>query len=410
MIFWLSASKVNRRSRRLLLRGAVARWSVKDGEETKSPTGVGPADCAALSSDGKTIASVRRAVVAHSPAQTAPNARGDQPKEARSAPAAGERGGSAIVTRYDLATGRNLGEIKLDEPETAKSIAYSPDNSKLAVVGSDAGITVWDTVSGQTFPRIRRVSQGVESIALSQDGTTLVAAGPGNVVTLWDVTTGKLRGSLEGHQGPVNALAFAPDGKTLATSGADWTTRLWDVRSRSHIASLATHNGPVTVLSFSSDGRTLATGGDDGRVLLWDASSGQVRGSLPTANDDLKPTALVFSPDGKVLATGANVGAVELWDVVTCGHLKSYHCQEPVQALVYSPSGETLYAAGSLGGLHAWSIGSSAPAPGASWPHTNIRAALHVPVGSGARNRVLGREDPAMGYFRARDAADGSRT
>ncbi|WP_410970382.1 WD40 repeat domain-containing protein, partial [Salmonella sp. SAL4458] len=72
----------------------------------------------------------------------------------------------------------------------------------------------------QTFSR--------EVVALSPDGSRVAAVGEEFTVAVWDVAAGQVSHTLRGHTDHVHALAYSPDGRTLASAGADRTIRLWD--------------------------------------------------------------------------------------------------------------------------------------------------------------------------------------
>jgi WD40 repeat protein len=106
-------------------------------------------------------------------------------------------------------------------------------------------------------------------VAFSPDGKKLASVGRDQSVRLWDVTTGKLEKSLYGHEDTVYRVAFSPDGGQLATVSADHTLRFWDAE---HGQTLLTINLQAWIwdFSWSRTGRWLAIPLRDGTVSLYD--------------------------------------------------------------------------------------------------------------------------------------------
>jgi WD40 repeat protein len=148
-------------------------------------------------------------------------------------------------------------------------IAFSPDSSRLASVGNDFCIHLWDGHTGKWLRTLRGHSSWVRHVAFSPDGTRLASAGFDTAVGLWAVHTGEQLAMLPGHTGLVNHVTFSPDGTRLASASQDHTVRLWETNSGRPILAMDGRAGEFTRTMFSPDGARLACVAKDGTVRIW---------------------------------------------------------------------------------------------------------------------------------------------
>ncbi|MEV0220583.1 helix-turn-helix domain-containing protein [Streptomyces sp. NPDC050704] len=208
----------------------------------------------------------------------------------------------------DVATGRLHHSRALGAIDTA---VFSPDGRRLAIVGRNGSVWIWNLSTGALLTAHAGHGQPVRAVAFTPDGRTLavVHIGGGDVVTLLDAATGRAQRTIKpGGPSPLS-LAFSPDGHIMATaSSSSGLVKTWDTRT-GQLRDSFSLSGEVRSLAFSPDGRTLAVSSVRG-VQLWDLATSQNRITLPTSS----LAAVAFSPDGRTLAigTGSSVG---LWNV-----------------------------------------------------------------------------------------------
>ena len=132
-----------------------------------------------------------------------------------------------------------------------RSVAYSPDGTRLAVATS-VGIWLYDAATGAEAAPFAGHTARVSTVSFSPDGRTLASGSENGRIRLWDVASGQAKALLEGHSSEVRSVAFSPDGQTLASGSGrrDRTVRLWDVATGQEMATLQGHTEGFYSVAF----------------------------------------------------------------------------------------------------------------------------------------------------------------
>jgi WD40 repeat protein len=238
--------------------------------------------------------------------------------------------------------------------DSVTRVAFSPDGRRLAAVGLDGMVEVWDAATGEERLSFKGRTGSLRSVAFSPDGALLAAGGGDGTVKAWDTTVGQEFLSLKGHSGPARSLAFSPDGRRLAAVDSDGTMEEWDAATGQGIRTLEGHAGGASSVAFSPDGRRLAGAGGDETVEVWDAAVGQEVPTLKVRNRDVLCLAMAFSPDGRRLAGAGVRGTVKVWDATTGREALSLRGHAGgASSVAFSPDGRRL-AAGSDRTVEMW--------------------------------------------------------
>lgn len=233
--------------------------------------------------------------------------------------AVGLADGTLVILDGASTTAKELSRQPNANGAGVAGLAFSRDGQRLASVGGDGSIQLWqvtDTGTIQPLARLHSPSRNssatapLTGVAFSPDGRHLAAVGADTFVHLWDTVTGTEVRTLQGHTDWVSAVAFSPDGRYLASVGVekDRTLRIFELPTL-QAEQEQVHRGPIFSLAFSPDGQTLATAASDGTIKVWNLADARLRATLPTTAGD-NPYALSFlqadtlavglsNPDGK---------------------------------------------------------------------------------------------------------------
>lgn len=276
-------------------------------------------------------------------------------------------------------------------------IAFSPDGEKLASVGADKKIKIWDINKGELLSTLYDNVSGEVSISFSPDGKNLVSGSWDQSVKIWDINTGEvirrfngheksLRAAsysptgkfiasagwdkeiiiwyeptglelmrLQGHTQCIRAIDYSPDGKFLASGGYDLYLRIHDISNGYEVFSFKGHKYPIEALSYSPDGKFIATGGNDNIIKLWDTQTNKLAKTLNGHTDGVYSVS--FSPDGKYLASGGNDFSIKIWDIQKgiCIRTLTGH-QLTIKSVAFSPNGKILVSASADKTIRVWDV------------------------------------------------------
>lgn len=198
-----------------------------------------------------------------------------------------------------------------------RGLAFSPDSKRLATVGLDRQLKLWDlTLTADEFDEFTPATSRKLDIALIP-GTQLVATSCyDGKVHLWNRETLKLERSLDVRgEHEVTFLAASPQGRWLAATTVEYPPiiTVWDCETWQVVRTLNGHTAAIRALEFSPDGQRLASCGYDSSVRIWDLGGT----SDPVVIRDLmeRHNAVCWLPDSRRLLIGGTANDLIEWDV-----------------------------------------------------------------------------------------------
>ena len=161
-------------------------------------------------------------------------------------------------------------------------VAWSPDGAKLASVGSDDTLRIWNVKKAAQDKKFQ-FDHLMRSVAWSKKNVIAAGEQTGEI-HLYDGDRYKALPSLKQDKS-VLSLAFNPDGTQLASgeegASGPFLVKVWDVAGGQPVSVFRGHDATVETVAFSSDGATVASGGGIANdIYLWDAATGAIKKHL----------------------------------------------------------------------------------------------------------------------------------
>jgi len=262
-------------------------------------------------------------------------------------------------------------------PSGVSSLAWSPDGTRIASVGWDSTIQVWNAQNGQHLLTYRGQPDAA-TVSWSPDSTRLASAGNKYTTHVWNASTGQqLWTHQESAGNPSDAvIAWSPDGREIATVGSNnsGTIQVYNALDGRLLRNYTGHPfaGP---LAWSPDSTRVASGSVDRSVQVWRVRDSQIIWyyQIPNAdNYDINTVnAIAWSPDGTRIASGgtcpailfASNGGIQLWDAATGQkrmNYKGHDTRSDIKAVRWSPDGKQIASAATDKTVQVWSATSGA--------------------------------------------------
>jgi WD40 repeat protein len=170
------------------------------------------------------------------------------------------------------------------------SLAWHPDEKRIAIGGADGSIRIWDAHAGKPLATWKAPSDSAESSVSSQhepphavfdlrwshDARYLAYATQDSLAGLFDAETGHPVREFTGHSSGIWRLSWSPKDTRLATAGQDGMIRIFATDSGRQVELIAQDFGPseLHAIDWTADGRAILSGGYDSRVHIWDSHRG----------------------------------------------------------------------------------------------------------------------------------------
>jgi WD40 repeat protein len=178
------------------------------------------------------------------------------------------------VKIFDVATGKQLLDIKGAHSDTAFGVSFSPDGKMLASCGADKFVKIFEVPSGKPVKSFEGHTHHVMDVAWKNDGKFLASAGADNAIKVWDFEKGEQSRTIAGHTKQISRLQFVGVTPQFITCSGDKSMRIWNVDTGGAVKTFANSEDFLYALAASADGTMIASGGEAGVIYTYNSATG----------------------------------------------------------------------------------------------------------------------------------------
>ena len=227
--------------------------------------------------------------------------------------AAGGHGAkSGRVILWNVESGERIATVG-SEYDTVLATDITPDQSRVAIGGTDRLVKIYSTKTGELEHKIKKHTDWVVALAFSPNGEMLATADRNGGITVWDADNAQELFTTLGHKGAVTALNWRSDSRLLASSSEDGTAKLWESTEGKQARTWNAHSGGALSIAYSQDGQ-FVTCGRDGSVVTWSSDGSKLKTFEFSGEMALRGA---WSHDGARVFASDFAGRVAAWDAKT---------------------------------------------------------------------------------------------
>lgn len=209
--------------------------------------------------------------------------------------------GQSAVNVFDLASGREVTSLAM-APLTPECVAYSPNGHWLAVSDSKDLVVIFEVSSGSVVTNLVH-PLAVTSLAWNPDNRRLATASYDRQVRLWDATRGELLHVLVGHGEEVHTVTFHPAGDLLLSSGFNGVF-FWNATTGERLFMLPGTRHNVKLSRAGGQFYGLTWDGDDFSFEVCELAHGSPVRTMGSKKPSFGVNTAAFNPDGSLLVQG----------------------------------------------------------------------------------------------------------
>ena len=229
-------------------------------------------------------------------------------------------GSQAGVEVFDADSFESIRTIAVDF-DSIHDLRFSPDGQWLAVAGGfpgESGEVAWIRwPAGVIDHQVSVHDDVVQQLAFAANGETWITASSDEVCCVFAMDAAKPTRRYVEHSRAVLGVTLLPDGETAVSGSRDETLRVWNIRSGESIRTLHNHSRDVTSVALQPKEQSLpvvASASIDLSVRFWQPTIGRM---VRFARLPSKPLGIAWVLNGSLVAAACADGHLRLIDPVS---------------------------------------------------------------------------------------------
>ena len=265
--------------------------------------------------------------------------------------------------------------------DEVKSVAWSPDNRRIASSSADKDETVrlWDATNGanelvyfrhkqEVLPPGKKSNPVKVAFWSPHDGKYIASGDEVGKVHVWYSSNGQDLASspYTGHKDAVRTLAWSPDGQSIASGGQDNQVQLWHAQTSQQYQTFTRHQDAVFAIAWSPDGKYIVSGSGrldgstagDHTIYVWNVANAQPVTTYTGHTRTVRSVAWSPVQNSSLIASAAEDGTVQVWDAYKGQLSTSFTISgSGIESISWSPDGRMIAAAcGNLPQVVVWEV------------------------------------------------------
>ncbi|KAI8054888.1 WD40-repeat-containing domain protein [Thamnidium elegans] len=215
-------------------------------------------------------------------------------------------------------------------------VSYSHDGQYLASVSKDKTCIVWDM---KTLSQLRSFKGEVSGsyCAWSPDDSKLLICGTDFSLRLWDPFNGALLHTFTHHEDQVTSCVWLPDNQHFISGACDTELCLWDIDKVDPVTLWQVPR--TTDMKITEDGTKLLTISIDKCITMYDVD-GLTITETAKIQEEGTITSLTVTKDGRfALVNVQDVQELHLWDLTKLQLVRKYSGQRQLAYIIRSTLG-----------------------------------------------------------------------
>ena len=231
-----------------------------------------------------------------------------------------------MICKWSLPNAEKLAEYRVPVEGELEYQAIAPENGELAfAIFRDGSHLVWDIESEQVITRLSgptpKPYRGPPrfACAFSPEESCLAAMSGELGVTIYDLKTGETLNEVPGQGVPLRCMQFSPDGLALQTLSEDGLANIWSCVPDDRSDRFKAHEDVIYQMDIDAAGATLLTGAYTGAASTWNLLTNQQQASYQSHQAEI--VAVDLHPVGNYAASLDANGEVHVWNIFTAEQL-----------------------------------------------------------------------------------------